>query len=183
MTSHAADTAGRAPIYLLAENVRSLFNVGALFRTADGVNASGICLAGFTGRPPRKEIARVALSAEESVPWWYAEDPVDAAQGLSATGVQMVALEQTSDSIDYRDFPYRFPVGLVVGHEVEGVSPATVAACEGAVHLPMSGTKSSLNVSVAAAVGLYHLSRLLDEAADPTFRPGSTTGRIPGSIL
>ena len=152
----------RSPIYLLAENVRSLFNVGALFRTADGVNARGICLSGFTGRPPRKEITRVALGAEEAVPWMYRSDPAEAVREFVGTGVQMVALEQTAESCDYRDFPYKFPVGLVVGHEVEGVSPGTLYVCDGSVHLPMHGTKTSLNVSVAAAVGLYHLASLLE---------------------
>jgi len=151
----------RAPIYLVAENVRSLFNVGAFFRTADGVNASGICLAGFTGTPPRKEISRVALSADESVPWVYRNSAPDAVQELSRCGVQMIALEQTDQSVDYRLYPYHFPVGIVVGHEVEGVSAETVRACDGAIHLPMLGTKTSLNVSVAAAVELYHLSSLI----------------------
>ena len=146
---HSTPKHCRHPIYVVVENVRSLFNVGAIFRTADGVHAARIYLTGFTGCPPRKEIRRVALGAEASVPWTYTRCTLDAIETLKAQGVQTLALEQTSHSIDFRAFSYRLPVAVVLGHEVEGVRPETVAACDGAVYIPMLGHKTSLNVSVA----------------------------------
>lgn len=152
---------GRLPIYVIVENVRSLFNVGAIFRTADGVRAAGVYLTGFTGCPPRKEIRRVALGAETSVPWVYERDPLVAVASLKNRGVQVVALEQTDGSADFRIFPYRLPVAVVVGHEVEGVRPETLAACDAAVQIPMLGEKASLNVSVASGIMLYELLRVV----------------------
>lgn len=145
------------PIYAVVENVRSLFNVGAIFRSADGVNASGLYLAGFTGCPPRKEISRVALGAEETVPWHYERDTAAIVGDLRSQDVQVVALEQTSDSVDYRTFQYQWPVAVVFGHEVTGVQKETLDLCDGLVHIPMLGHKVSLNVSVAAGVMLYQL--------------------------
>ncbi len=159
MATHA-DT--RHPIYVVVENVRSLFNVGAIFRTADGVGAAGIYLTGFTGCPPRKEIHRVALGAEESVPWIYMKDTAAALDLLKQKGIQVVALEQTEESVDFRSFPYRLPTAVVVGHEVEGVRPESLAVCDGVVHVPMWGQKASLNVSVASGVMLYELLRVVE---------------------
>jgi len=152
----------RHPIYVVVENVRSLFNVGAIFRTADGVHVARIFLTGFTGYPPRKEIRRVALGAETSVPWTYTRCTLEAIETLKAQGVQTLALEQTPHSVDFRTFPYRLPVAVVLGHEVEGVRPETVAACDGAVCIPMLGQKTSLNVSVAGGVMLYELLRVVE---------------------
>ena len=160
MAEDCAD--GRHPIYVVVESVRSLFNVGAIFRTADGVRAAEIYLTGFTGCPPRKEIRRVALGAELSVPWTYIRDPLAAIALLKGKGVQVLALEQTDQSVDYRLFPYRLPVAVVVGHEVEGIRPETLAACDGAVQIPMLGAKVSLNVSVASGVILYELLRVVE---------------------
>ena len=154
---------GHHPIYVVAENVRSLFNVGAIFRTADGVAAAGVYLTGFTGCPPRKEIRRVALGAEMSVPWTYVRDPLEAIASLKGKGIQVIALEQTAQSVDFRVFSYRLPVAVVVGHEVEGVRPETLAACDGTVQIPMLGQKHSLNVSVASGVMLYELLRVVED--------------------
>jgi len=167
---------GRLPVYVVAENVRSLFNVGALFRTADGICAAGIYLTGFTGRPPRKEIHRVALGAEASVPWAYARDPLSAVSALRDLGAQIVALEQTAGSEDYRTFPYRFPTAVVVGHEVRGVSPELLSACDGAIEIPMMGEKTSLNVSVASGIVLYELLRVAQGGRPPGAHGVGETG-------
>ena len=151
------------PIYVVVENVRSLFNVGAIFRTADGVRVSRIYLTGFTGQPPRKEIRRVALGAEDVVPRTYCPTSLEAIEALHRQGVQVVALEQGKTSADYRAFPYRLPVGFVVGHEVEGVCRETLRACDGVVQIPMLGHKVSLNVSVAAGVMLYELLQVVEK--------------------
>lgn len=147
----------RNPIYIIVENVRSLFNVGAIFRSADGVHAAGIYLTGFTGQPPRKEISRVALGADETVPYLYEKNTLTVIDYLKTQQVQVIALEKTPHSIDYRTFTYQKPVAVVVGHEVEGVKPQTLEACDSVVHLPMCGQKISLNVSVASGIILYEL--------------------------
>ena len=147
------------PIYIIVENVRSLFNVGAIFRSADGINASGVYLTGFTGQPPRKEINRVALGADETVPYLYERDTLTVIQYLQQQNVQVVALEKVPTSIDYRTFAYQKPVAVVVGNEVEGVRRSTLKACNGIVHIPMCGQKVSLNVSVASGIILYELLR------------------------
>ena len=152
----------RHPIYVVVENVRSLFNVGAIFRSADGVRAEAVYLTGFTGCPPRKEIRRVALGAEETVPWSYVPDPLLAIDDLKAKGVQVIALERVSGGLDFRTFPYRLPTAVVVGHEVEGLRPETLEACDGAVQIPMCGDKTSLNVSVASGIMLYELLRVVE---------------------
>jgi tRNA G18 (ribose-2'-O)-methylase SpoU len=149
----------RNPIFIVAENVRSLFNVGAIFRSADGVNAAGVYLTGFTGSPPRKEISRVALGSEETVQWVYVDDTLVVLESLKCEGVQTIALEKTSGCTDYRSFAYSFPVAVVVGHEVEGVQPETLAFCDAVVDIPMLGQKVSLNVSVAGGIILYELLR------------------------
>ncbi|MFT5365179.1 MAG: 23S rRNA (guanosine2251-2'-O)-methyltransferase [Candidatus Latescibacterota bacterium] len=147
------------PIYIIVENVRSLFNVGAIFRSADGINASGIYLTGFTGQPPRKEINRVALGADETVPYLYERDTLSVIQYLKTQNVQVIALEKTTSSVDYHTFAYQKPVAVIVGNEVEGIRPQTLEACDSIVHIPMCGQKISLNVSVASGIILYELLR------------------------
>jgi len=147
------------PIYIIVENVRSLFNVGAIFRSADGVNASGIYLTGFTGQPPRKEINRVALVADETVPYFYEGDTLYVIQYLKSQNVRVIGLEKTPTSVPYHSFAYPESVAVVVGNEVEGVRPQTLEACDQIVHIPMCGHKMSLNVSVASGIILYELLR------------------------
>ena len=149
--------AGRNPIYVVVENVRSLFNVGAIFRAADGVNAAAVYLTGFTGCPPRREISRVALGAEASVPWSHEDSTCEVVDLLREQGVLVLALERNDYSIDYRESRLTFPVAIVVGHEVEGIRAETLERCDGVVHIPMLGSKDSLNVSVATGISLYQL--------------------------
>jgi 23S rRNA (guanosine2251-2'-O)-methyltransferase len=154
----------RNPIFIVAENVRSLFNVGALFRSADGINAAGVYLTGFTGYPPRKEIRRVALGAEDTVPWIYEQDTTVVLETLKGEGIQTVALEKTPNSVDYRLFAYTFPVAIVVGHEVDGVQMETLESCDAVVSIPMLGQKASLNVSVSGGIILYELLRVIQRS-------------------
>lgn len=152
-------TAGRNPIYVIVENVRSLFNVGAIFRAADGVKAQRVFLTGFTGHPPRPEIQKVALGADRAVPWTHCPDTRSVICALRREGVRVLALERTEQSVDFQAYPYSFPVAVVVGHEVAGIAPETLSACDACVHIPMCGTKRSLNVSVACGVLLYEVLR------------------------
>ena len=151
----AGEHALRLPIYGLLDNIRSLWNVGSIFRTADAVLARKLFLTGMTGRPPRREIAKTALGAEAVVPWEYVTDPCKAVCLLKEMGVTVVALEHTVASEPIDGFSFPFPICLVVGHEVEGVSSDVLAQVDGAVEIPMHGTKESLNVSVAFGVAAY----------------------------
>lgn len=147
------------PVLVMLENVRSLFNVGSFFRTADGAGAEGMILTGYTAHPPRKEIAKVALGAEETVPWEHVRNPVEAARSVKARGYRLLAVEQTTADGDLYALKIPFPCCLVFGHEVDGVSDTLLAACDGAVEVPMHGTKESLNVAVCAGVVLFEVRR------------------------
>lgn len=145
-------------VVALLHNIRSLHNVGSIFRTSDGAGIRKLYLCGETGFPPRAEIAKTALGAEESVPWEYWMDAVECATQLKKRGIRIVGLELTPRSLDYRAFKARGPVCLVVGNEVGGLSPDLVALCDECVQIPMRGAKESLNVSVAFGIAAYALA-------------------------
>ncbi len=147
----------RFPVVALLDNIRSMFNVGSMFRTADGCWLEEILLTGYTATPPRPEIAKTALGAEYSVPWRYVPDPLQALKALKRRGYQIVVLEQTRRTHHYARAPYRFPLVLVVGNEGVGVQEHLVEACDLAVELPQHGLKSSLNVAVAFGIITYTL--------------------------
>ncbi len=147
-------------ITLLAHNIRSLWNVGSFFRTADAFGVKEIWLSGYTGKPPRREISKTALGAENWVPWRYVEDSAEAMKEFASAGGRIVALEQTSRAIDIAQ--YKVPATdllLVLGNEVRGVSEDLLKLCDDHVQIPMQGKKQSLNVSVAAGVALYALTK------------------------
>lgn len=145
-------------IYVLLNNIRSLHNVGSIFRTSDGAGVKKIFLCGQTGYPPREEITKTAIGAEEVVPWEYWIDAKECMAMLNKKSVQLVALEQTKKSIDYRKFKPKYPICLVVGHEIDGVEKGILNLCDTAIQIPMYGKKQSLNVSVAFGVAVYALS-------------------------
>ncbi len=145
---------------LLLFDIRSLHNVGALMRTADGAGFDTVYLCGITGTPPRKEISKTALGAEEYVAWEYYERAETLFAKLESEGVKIVALEQSDRSVDYRTF-VPDPEGsycLLLGNEVAGVPEDVVRRCDVAVEIPMRGQKKSLNVATAAGILMYHLS-------------------------
>ena len=145
-------------VIVLLPNIHSTHNVGSFFRTADGAGASKIVLSGFTARPDTNEkIGKVALGAEEVVSWEYTEDPLDAIEKYRAEGFQIVVVEQTANSIDYREAEYAEKVLLIFGNERTGVPQEESDAADLAVHIPMRGQKESLNVSIAGGVILYHV--------------------------
>ncbi|MDH7514594.1 MAG: RNA methyltransferase [Bacteroidota bacterium] len=154
---------GRHPITLVADNVRSLYNVGSLFRTCDGALVEKLYLCGFTPHPPRKEISKTALGAEDSVPWEYVWDIAEALSFLKKQGKTIAALEHTDRSIPVFDLAASaFPLVIVVGNEVVGVSARALEHCDMAIEIPMYGMKQSLNVAVAAGVALYECVRVLE---------------------
>ena len=147
------------PVSVVLHQVRSLYNVGSFFRTADGAGVREVVLSGITARPPRKEIAKTALGAEDSVPWEYEADGTDALRRLAADGYQLVAVETAPDAVDLFEWTPRWPVCLVFGHEVVGVSPSLAPHVDTVIRIPMLGHKRSLNVATAAGVVLYELLR------------------------
>ena len=146
-------------VYVLAHNIRSLHNVGSIFRTCDGAGVSKLYLTGYSGVPPRKEIAKTALGADESVAWEYYKDPLSVVRKLKKDGVQIVSLEKNKKSADISGFKPTYPVCMIIGNEIDGVEADLLKASDAVLHIPMRGKKESLNVSVAFGIGIYQLLR------------------------
>ena len=148
------------PIILLAHNLRSMWNVGSLFRSADAFGISHIHLTGYTAAPPRKEISKVALESEQWIPWSKSSDPMQVLEERRREGFLILALEKREGSIPLST--YTVPsaakgVCLILGHEILGVPEALCDAADEVVHIPMLGKKESLNVAVAAGIAMHHL--------------------------
>lgn len=148
--------------YIIAHNIRSLYNIGTIFRTADALGVDCLFLTGYSGRPPRKEISKVALGAEESVIWQYYHSLTYLLKKLKKEGARIVALETGETSIDYLNFKPEFPLALLLGNEVRGVSKKMLKQVDTSISLPMNGMKESLNVGVAMAVAGYHIIKFRD---------------------
>src|SRR5271167_5017705 len=149
----------RLPVSLLLDNVRSMYNVGAFFRTADGAGIERIYLSGITARPPKKAIAKTALGAEERVPWQSVADPAERIRALQRDGYEIVAVETSARAVDLFNWRPRFPACVVFGHEVDGLGEELLELCDAHVRIEMLGLKHSLNVSSAGAVVMYELLR------------------------
>ena len=150
----------RLPISILVENVRSVHNVGSIFRSADGFGAEKIYLSGYTACPPRDDLSKTALGADKSVRWEHFESPVDAAKNIINKGISLVLLEQTVTSKSIYDLEWSFPLCFIVGNEVEGVSEELAKFATIHAEIPMRGIKQSLNVSVSTGVAGYEFSRI-----------------------
>lgn len=144
------------------ENIRSMGNVGSMFRSADGAGVSRLLITGFTAHPPREQITKTALGAEEHVRWEYWSRAVDAVSALHQQGFRVIGLERVPGSTELTRLLDRRPpegrVAFVVGHETEGISGPVLAACDEVGHLPMRGHKDSLNVAVAFGLAAYAIS-------------------------
>ena len=147
----------RLPLYVVLDNIRSIYNVGAIFRTCDAILAEKMFLTGITGHPPRKDIDKVALGAVEVVPWEYVPTVEETLVKLKANGVKICALELTKQSRHYREAAYEFPMALVVGNEVDGISPEAMPYVDFAVDIPMLGRANSLNVATAFGIVGYEI--------------------------
>jgi 23S rRNA (guanosine2251-2'-O)-methyltransferase len=155
----AYDAIRTLPVAVLLDYVRSAYNVGAFFRSADAVGASKVHLCGFTARPPHSKIAKTALGAEASVAWEGHDDAVAVVRGLQASGCSVAAIETSVRAIDLFDWQTVFPVCVVFGHEVDGVRPEVLDLCDAHVRIPMLGSKHSLNVATAGGAVLFELLR------------------------
>jgi len=154
----------KMPLTVVLDNVRSLNNIGSIFRTCDAFNVERIVLCGISATPPSPEIHKTALGAEDAVDWVYAEDTVSALERLRADGYQLCCLEQVKESIMLQDF---VPVSgqkyaVVSGHEVNGVAPEVVDMCDVCLEIPQRGTKHSLNVAVSTGVAVWHFFNALE---------------------
>jgi 23S rRNA (guanosine2251-2'-O)-methyltransferase len=147
------------PVSVLLHDVRSLYNVGAFFRSADAAGCDKLYLSGITGRPPHPGIAKTALGAEETVPWEHHADPAALLLRLRLQGFEIAAVETSVHSTDLYDWQPRFPVCVLFGHEVDGLAEALLALCDTQVRIPMLGRKHSLNVATAGGVVIYELLR------------------------
>jgi tRNA G18 (ribose-2'-O)-methylase SpoU len=154
----------KLPAAVLLDNVRSMYNVGAFFRAADGVGLQKLCLCGITAHPGvglrnRKAISKTALGAEETVAWEHDWDAVHMAEGLRRDGFVLAAIETNIEAVDLFQWQPRFPVCVMFGNEVVGLRPELLAMADAYVRIPMMGQKKSLNVATAGGVMLYELLR------------------------
>jgi len=147
------------PVSILLDNVRSMYNVGAFFRTADAAGCEKLYLCGITPRPPKSGISKTALGAEDSVAWEHHSDPAALVECLRKDGREIAAVETRVRSVDLFDWQPRFPVTILFGHEVDGLQEGLLAKCDTYVRIPMLGSKHSLNVATAGGVVIYELLR------------------------
>ncbi|MBI4358185.1 MAG: RNA methyltransferase [Candidatus Omnitrophica bacterium] len=145
------------PFVAVLNNVRSLYNVGSIFRTADGVGISKLYLCGITGHPPDLKISKTALGAEGRVSWEHSWDIVSIIRRLREENYQIILLEQMKESIPYQTFEPKFPVCLIIGNEISGISEQILSFCDASVEIEMAGHKNSLNVTVAFGIAAYYI--------------------------
>lgn len=153
--------ADKHPVIVVLDNIRSMHNVGSVFRTADAFLVQGICLCGYTPQPPHRDIQKTALGAIESVNWFYAPTTLEAVLDLKGRGYKIYAVEQAAGSISLEQFsqPEGHPVAIVLGNEVDGVDEQVITHCDGCIEIPQFGMKHSLNISVAAGIVLWEMIR------------------------
>lgn len=153
----------KLPLRVMTDNVRSMYNIGSIFRTADAFAIDGIVLAGISGCPPHPEISKTALGAEESVDWIHVEDAFEECVRLKNEGWKILVLEQTHNSVPLKDFiaEANEKYVLVAGNEVNGVDQRIVDISDVTLEIPQRGTKHSLNVSSSAAIAMWHLFECL----------------------
>jgi len=149
----------KIPCVVVLDNVRSLNNIGSVFRTCDAFLVEEIFLCGITATPPHRDIHKTALGATETVKWQYFEDTLLAVESVKTKGYKIFAIEQVDDSIslaDFEDLPHE-KIALVFGHEINGVSENIVKIADGSIEIPQQGTKHSLNISVCAGIVLWEV--------------------------
>ena len=159
----------RAPLWIVLDNLRSAFNVGAVFRLCDTMRASGLYLCGYTAHPPHRKLEKTSLGTIDYVPWRHFEDPLDAVRDLQERGIPVWAVETTSHAVRYDRIDYPSPLALVFGNEALGVSREVLERCTGFVEIPAWGFKNSLTVATAVAVVGY---RALEESG---FEPAGSS--------
>lgn len=151
-------TVKRNPIYVVCDNIRSIYNVGSIFRTSDAALIEKLYLTGYTPHPPRQEIEKVALGATEAVPWEYIKEPLNAVKELKAKGIKIASLEIAGNSRRYDDLHENdFPLCLILGNELTGVSNELIEISDFSLEIPQFGFKHSMNVSVAYGISVFEM--------------------------
>jgi tRNA G18 (ribose-2'-O)-methylase SpoU len=151
----------KTPVVVVLDNIRSMHNVGSVFRTADAFLLQRILLCGYTPQPPHRDIHKTALGATETVDWAYFPDTAAAVRSLKADGYKIFAVEQVENSIPLQEFAAQLsgPLAVIFGNEVSGVGEEALKLCDGSVEIPQWGMKHSLNISIAAGIVLWELVR------------------------
>lgn len=160
----------KLPVYVLLDSIRSSYNVGSIFRTSDGAMIEKLILCGYTPHPPRadlnngkKDILKTALGSTESVSWEYIKNPLNAVKEIKSRGIKICALELTENSKPYFEITKKdFPVCLVIGNEITGVSQDLLDLCDYSIEIPQYGIKQSLNVAVAYGIAIFELRKIFD---------------------
>ena len=153
----------KLPVYVLLDSIRSNYNVGSIFRTSDGAMIEKLYLCGYTPHPPKKEIFKTALGAIDSVNWEYVNDPKEVILKLKEQGVKICALELTESGFEYYKLEdSAFPICLVIGNEITGVSQSLLDLCDLSIEIPQYGIKQSLNVAVAYGIAIFELRKIFD---------------------
>jgi len=147
----------RNPVHVVLDNLRSAYNVGSIFRTADAGAVTHIHLCGMSAHPPHTKLEKTALGAFDYVPWTYHERTTDALDALGEADVTRVAIEVTPDAIPMHTYDWPSPVAIVFGNEVTGIADRTLKRCDVVVQIPMHGFKNTINVATAFGVVLYHI--------------------------
>jgi len=169
-TLETIHTVKKLPVTVLLSSIRSNYNVGSIFRTSDGAMIQKLYLCGYTPHPPdpalpggKKEIHKTALGATESVSWEYSKDPIEVIRNLKSSGIKICALELTSERKPYYSITKKdFPLCLVVGNEISGVSQEILDECDFSIEIPQYGVKQSLNVAVAYGIAIFQLRKTFD---------------------
>ena len=149
----------RNSIHVVLDNIRSAFNVGSIFRTADAGAAAHLHLCGMTAYPPHLKLAKTALGAIDYVPWTHYAETIDAIDALHGEGVPCIAVESEDGAANYLDFKWSSPVAIVFGNEVRGVAPEVLERCDACVRIPMHGFKNTINVATAFGVVFFEVLR------------------------
>jgi tRNA G18 (ribose-2'-O)-methylase SpoU len=151
----------KIPVIAVLENVRSAYNVGSVFRTADAFLLEAIYICGYTAKPPHKEIRKTALGAEETVTWKGFVNAAEAIQTLKQNNYKVYAVEQTVNSISLETFSrqHAAKIAVIFGNEVSGVEQSTIQLCDGSIEIPQSGMKHSLNIATAAGIVLWEMTK------------------------
>lgn len=157
------DAVEKMPVYVILNSIRSSYNVGSILRTSDGVMIEKLFLCGYTPTPEKKEVIKTALGSQNSVKWEYIKDPKEVIYSLKSKGIKICALELTDTSISYYQVTKPdFPLCLIVGNEISGVSQELIDLCDFSIEIPQFGIKQSLNVAVAYGIAVFDLRRIFD---------------------
>ncbi|MFZ9686775.1 MAG: RNA methyltransferase [Chitinophagaceae bacterium] len=167
LSKDAFQQADKMPIVLVLENVRSMHNVGSVFRTSDAFLVNKIYLCGYTPKPPHRDIQKTALGATETVAWEGQENALLCIEKLKKEGYKVFAVEQAhgSTSLEKLKITSSYPIALVFGNEAAGVEASTIAQCDGCIEIPQFGTKHSFNISVSAGIVLWEIYKQMRSAS------------------